>query len=115
MTVLMMTEPDLDLSDLENPDPPWSGEIPEQPRPPGLTAGALRTVPCDLREDAIQEAWVAYLQWQDPRGAVARYVRHEKRFEIRHRPISQTVLGSDAADWLGLGGDGEDSGTGDAE
>jgi len=46
----------------------------------------LRLVPRACREDAVQEAWVAFLSGHDPARAVNTYARRERR--LRRRMIS---------------------------
>ena len=57
--------------------------------PPSMTADDFRFVPARLREDAIQEAWVAYLERADPWRRIQRFVRHQRRQERRQTPGSQ--------------------------
>ncbi len=46
----------------------------------------LRLVPHAYREDAVQEAWLAFLSGHDPARAVNTYARRERR--LRRRMIS---------------------------
>lgn len=43
----------------------------------------LRLVPKRLREDAAQEAWLAYLSGRDPKRAVNNFIHRERRREKR--------------------------------
>ena len=49
----------------------------------------LSATPERHREDAIQEAWVAYLEGRDAARAANRYQMNELRYERRHIPFSQ--------------------------
>lgn len=68
--------------------------IPPSLYPPPLTSRDFRYVPARHRPDAIQEAWVAFLELRDARAAVARFVQRARRHEARQVPGSQ--LRSDA-------------------
>ena len=57
--------------------------------PPNLPERYIHKVAKRHREDAIQEAWVAYLQGQDPINAIWRYAKQEYRHERRQIDISQ--------------------------
>lgn len=45
---------------------------------------ALSRVPQKWREDAIQEAWVAFLEKKNPSKAVRRFVKGEVEYAKRH-------------------------------
>lgn len=51
--------------------------------PPGLTAIAIRHCPPSLRDDAIQEAWLAVAEGRKPDSAVRALVRHEQKHAAR--------------------------------
>ena len=61
------------------------------PYPPGLTEDDVKLIPGRYREDAIQEAWVAHLQGEDPKAAAHRYKMQELRHEKRQVCESQLV------------------------
>jgi len=77
--------------------------------PPGLTDDDIGRIPAEHREDAIQEAWVAYLEAQrsgedgfDARRAVWRYVQRERRHNRREINTS-SLSTSDTSVSLGFG------------
>jgi hypothetical protein len=45
---------------------------------------ALAKVPRRLREDAIQEAWVAHLSGKNPANAIRSFARRELEYDKRH-------------------------------
>ena len=47
----------------------------------------LRLTPRHLKEDALQEAWVAYLEGRDPARAVNTYVVRERRHAKRNHQL----------------------------
>jgi len=47
--------------------------------PPGVTTAAFRHCPRSLRDDAIQEAWLAVADGRNPDSAVRALVRHEAK------------------------------------
>lgn len=49
----------------------------------------LRRVPERLREDATQEAWVAYLEGKSTATAVKTFGQRERRHEKRQQPATQ--------------------------
>jgi hypothetical protein len=49
------------------------------PWPVGLTRVAVRCCPPSLREDAMQEAWLATLEGRKPDSAVRQLARREAR------------------------------------
>ena len=51
--------------------------------------GALRRVPSRFREDAYQQAWLAYLEGKNPISAVENYATKERLHERREVPLSQ--------------------------
>jgi hypothetical protein len=55
----------------------------------GQFEAQLAKVPARMREDALQEAWVAHLSGEDALRALWRYTQREKRIEKRHVPIEQ--------------------------
>lgn len=61
--------------------------------PPVSDTGQFETqlakVPARMREDALQEAWVAHLSGGDPLKSLWSFVKRERRRE-RHAPIEQT-------------------------
>ncbi|OQB82383.1 MAG: hypothetical protein BWX88_04015 [Planctomycetes bacterium ADurb.Bin126] len=59
--------------------------------PPSMSVRDFRFVPARLREDAIQEAWVAYLEGHNPRRQVQRFVQRHRRWERRQKPGSQLL------------------------
>jgi hypothetical protein len=56
---------------------------------PEVLSAALSRVPVGLREDAIQEAWVAHLEGGDPLDAIQRFDTRERRHKKRFVPVSQ--------------------------
>jgi hypothetical protein len=58
---------------------------PDDLPPPGLDERTVSRIPRRHIDDAVQEAWLAYLRGKNPNTAAARYVnraqRHERRFE----------------------------------
>lgn len=44
----------------------------------------LRMVPSAHREDALQVAWIAFLEKRDPRRAVNTWWQRERRYRRRH-------------------------------
>ena len=57
--------------------------------PKGLSRLSLLRTPKRHREDAYQEAWLAFLQGRDPATAVRSYVGRESRYEGRVTLFSQ--------------------------
>lgn len=51
--------------------------------PPNLTAQDFRQVPSRFREEAIQEAWVAYLEGRNPLRRVWAFVKVQRHREAR--------------------------------
>ena len=60
----------------------------DTPLPPGLQKQTIERIPADLREDAIQEAWLAHLEGKNPGWAVRRYVRREAQYRRTHTSLS---------------------------
>ena len=50
---------------------------------------ALRLTPQRFREDALQTAWVAYLEHKSPVAAVNNYTRGEWQHERRFTPLPE--------------------------
>jgi len=61
--------------------------------PPGLQPVSLRRLPRQLREDALQEAWLAQLAGGRPDRRLRAYARREERYRARYVPISQLDKG----------------------
>ena len=59
------------------------------PLPPNLKQSTIDSLPARHREDAIQEAWVAYLSGKSPNAAAKNYVAKETKHEKRTTPASQ--------------------------
>jgi hypothetical protein len=59
------------------------------PLPPTLTGVTVLRIPRPLHDDAVQEAWVAYLAGQDPNLAVWSYLARLHRSERRCVCFSQ--------------------------
>ena len=59
------------------------------PLPPNLKQSTIDSLPARHREDAIQEAWVAYLSGKSPAAAATNYVKREKKLERREKPFSK--------------------------
>jgi len=57
--------------------------------PPGLGRLSLLRTPKRHREDAYQQAWVAFLEGRDPTNELRKYVRHELQHEEQMIPFSQ--------------------------
>jgi hypothetical protein len=55
----------------------------------GQFEAQLAKVPARMREDALQEAWVAHLSGEDAVRALWRYAKRERRIEQRHVQIEQ--------------------------
>jgi len=71
----------------------------EQPEYPyGTSAADFAKYPKRFREDAVLEAWRAYLGDEDPMAAAGRYVRAERRHEKNEIAVSQRVPGLDVHD-----------------
>jgi len=76
--------------------------------PPNLTARDFRYIPSRFREEAIQEAWVAYLQGHNPLRRVWAFVKLQRRRRFRQvcgsqlRPQARLKTGPGAASlgWL---------------
>ena len=51
----------------------------------------LRLVPRPVREDAVQEAWLAFLSGHDPARAVNTFAQRERR--LRRRLVGAVVAG----------------------
>ncbi len=49
----------------------------------------IQLIPYRHREDALQEAWLAYLEGKNPIMAVKGYWNRERRHERREAPFSQ--------------------------
>ena len=60
------------------------------PLPPGTTKKTFELIPARHREDAIQEAWLAYLQGKRPKRAAEKYAINELRRERRHIQVDTT-------------------------
>lgn len=66
--------------------------------PPGTRRRDYRRIPPDIRPDAVQAAWVAFLLGKDPiLGAVAYYMR-EYRYKGRHLPLEDWLPEEDEED-----------------
>lgn len=63
----------------------------------------LRLAPHRMRDDALQEAWVAFLSGRDPARAVNTYARRERRRRMRWLPLQ-------IADGMGRNKEGRRSG-----
>lgn len=57
--------------------------------PPGFDAWIWLRIPRRHRADAVQEAWLAYLDGKSPNTAARNYLTRERLFEVRHWTISQ--------------------------
>lgn len=57
----------------------------------------LKLVPASLRDDAVQEAWVAYLEHQSPANAISAFRRKEAAAQ-RHGFIKSDSTGDYAVD-----------------
>ena len=68
--------------------------------PPGVRPAVLAGVPKQYRREAVQEAWVAHLEGDDPERRVWRWFRRLRRHEARFTCFSQ--LGPEALRALGL-------------
>lgn len=55
--------------------------------PPNTSAADFQKYPLRFRADAVQEAWVAYLEGGDPLAGASKFASRERRFEKRHRSI----------------------------
>lgn len=65
--------------------PKWvRGQRTRVPWPKGLSAVAIRCCPPALREDAMQEAWLAVSQGRKPDSAVRALLRREARERARY-------------------------------
>ena len=53
-------------------------------------AAELRLVPERFQEEALQEAWAAYLTGRSARGAVATFMKREKRHNLREEVSLET-------------------------
>jgi len=69
------------------------------PLPPGLSPGTAARIPRDLRDDAIQEAWLAALSGRDPNKAVWGCVTGGTRLKRRDIPFSQLDLDTQRHIW----------------
>jgi len=63
--------------------------------PPGTDASTFARIPRRHREDAIQEAWVAHLEGDDPAKAASRYASTECRRERGRVPAELEQLTPD--------------------
>jgi hypothetical protein len=50
-----------------------------------------------MRDDALQEAWVAHLEGREPNSFVRAFLRRQERRAARERPFSQLPPGVQAA------------------
>lgn len=62
------------------------------PCPPGLSAGTLTRIPRDMRDDALQEAWLAQLEGREVDVAVWSFLKREERLARREKPFSQLSM-----------------------
>jgi len=71
---------------------------PDDVYPPGMAGEDFGHVPPRSRSDAVQEAWAAHLEGQDPRKARDRFAQQERRYERRQVPGSQLLPEARAKD-----------------
>lgn len=65
--------------------PKWvRGHRTRVPWPKGLSAVAIRCCPPSLREDAMQEAWLALCEGRKPDSAVRAMLRREAKEQVMH-------------------------------
>ena len=50
-----------------------------------------------MRDDAIQEAWLAHLEGRPVKVAISSYVKREKRFLARHLQMDTDESGNECA------------------
>lgn len=61
--------------------------------PPGFDKGVLLRAPRRIREDMLQEAWLAFLQGRDPTTRAKNFRKKEARYERRMIPMSTLLFG----------------------
>ncbi len=59
--------------------------------PTGMSAADFARIPERHREDAMQEAWLAYLRGEDVRKYVHAFVVKEQRHERRERAMGMML------------------------
>jgi hypothetical protein len=59
------------------------------PMPTPQCETALKRVDESMRDDALQEAWVAHLEKRDPVAAIWAFVKREQRYAQTHLSLAK--------------------------